>query len=571
MARSAFDKSGSDRAPLLARVQTRLRGGSEPVKGIIHQPVPRMRGSYAKGCQLIAGNFRFAGHLIEDPGASIWGLTTPDAMFAEKIHGCEWLDDLAAVGDGVARKMAQAWVHDWIARFGMGGGLPWKSDLVGRRLIRWISHAIFLMNGQSSDQNKRFFSSLSVQAKHLGRYWSATPPGLSRFEALTGLLYAGISLDGLGDTVLPVSQALARECESEIDATGGLSTRSPEELMEVFTLLTWAALAVRDAGHPVLTGHSSALDRIAPALRMLRHADGGLARFHGGGRGAEGQLDQLLDSHPVAPGPMTTSHMGFVRLEKRASTVIVDASAPPSGRSSLQAHASCLSFELTSARNPVIVNCGSGAQLGAEWRRAGRATPSHSTLCIDGVSTARLKSSAEGELIVGGPRKVTAKVDAKTDKTQLFASHDAYLKMFGLTHVRKLELDESGAVLSGEDTLGALDDRARARFEDHMDRNALSGVSFSTRFHLHPDIDPSLDMGGTAISLTLKNREVWVFRSAGAVDMRLDRSVFLEKDRLKPRPSQQIVLTSRVMEYGARVSWVLVKAQEAPLGRFVLT
>ncbi len=38
----------------------------------------------------------------------------------------------------------------------------------------------------------------------------------------------------------PVS-ALARECEHQIDAQGGLPTRNPEELLEVFTLLTWAA------------------------------------------------------------------------------------------------------------------------------------------------------------------------------------------------------------------------------------------------------------------------------------------------------------------------------------------
>ncbi|MEM7472801.1 MAG: heparinase II/III family protein [Pseudomonadota bacterium] len=543
----------------------------QSVKGFVHQPEPRMRGSHARGRQLIAGNFRFAGHLIEKPGAGLWELTIPDAEFAEALHGFEWLDDLAAVGDATARKLAQAWVHDWINRFGIGRGLPWGPDLVGRRLIRWISHAIFLMNGQSSEQNKRLFISLSVQAKYLARNWASAPPGLARFEALIGMLFAGISLDGLGDTVLPVSQALARECESEVDRSGGLSTRNPEELMEVFILLTWAALAVRDAGHPVLSGHSEALARIAPALRQIRHADGGLARFHGGGRGAEGQLDQILESHDDGQYVTGTLHMGFARLGLNSSTVIVDAGAPPAQRSSAQAHASCLAFELTSARNPVIVNCGSGAMLGPDWRRAGRATPSHSTLSIDGVSSARLKAGDAGELLVGGPRRVTAKLEAQEDKTQLFASHDAYLKTFGLTHVRKIELSERGSLLSGEDTLGALDERARAVFESHMDQNALSGVAFSIRFHLHPDVDPSLDMGGTAISLTLKNREVWVFRSAGAVEMRLDRSVFLEKGRLKPRPSQQIVLSSRVMEYGARVSWILVKAQAAPTGRRALT
>ena len=64
-------------------------------------------------------------------------------------------------------------------------------------------------------------------------------------------------------------------------------------MLEVFTLLTWAAQALAEAGilrRPTL----AAMERIAPTLRALRHADGGLARFHGGGRGAEGRLDQAL-------------------------------------------------------------------------------------------------------------------------------------------------------------------------------------------------------------------------------------------------------------------------------------
>ncbi len=84
----------------------------------------------------------------------------PDPAFEEALHGCAWLDDLAAVGDPKARMRAQDWTFDWITRFGGGRGAGWTPDLTGRRLIRWINHAILLLNGQDRAKADAFFLTL---------------------------------------------------------------------------------------------------------------------------------------------------------------------------------------------------------------------------------------------------------------------------------------------------------------------------------------------------------------------------------------------------------------------------
>ena len=82
--------------------------------------------------------------------------------------------------------------------------------------------------------------------------------------------------------------------------------------------------------------------------------------------------------------------MGFARLSGGRTTVIVDAASPPGGAAGGLAHASTNAFELTSGRRPLIVSCGSGAPFGPDWRLAGRATASHSTLAVEGFSSSRL-------------------------------------------------------------------------------------------------------------------------------------------------------------------------------------
>jgi uncharacterized heparinase superfamily protein len=189
--------------------------------GFVSQPEPKSIGSFAKGRQLIAGNFLFAGQLVEAPKVAIWDVSDISDSFVEELHGFAWLDDLAAVGDLAARARMQDWMILWMERCANGSGPGWTPDLTGRRLIRWINHALFFLSGQDTPVSKAFFKTLAQQTIFLSRRWHTASQGLPRFEALTGLIYAGLSLQGMEEHVTPAVKALAKECEENINADGG--------------------------------------------------------------------------------------------------------------------------------------------------------------------------------------------------------------------------------------------------------------------------------------------------------------------------------------------------------------
>ncbi|WP_299662131.1 heparinase II/III family protein [uncultured Ruegeria sp.] len=547
------------------RLYARLSQRRKAVSGFVGQPEPRTVGSFARGRQLVAGNLLFAGYLVEADDTDLWDVVAPSQDFDDERHGFIWLDDLAAVGDMRAREKAQRWVWGWIAAHGRGKGPGWAPDLTGRRVTRWINHAQFLLRGTDKAQSKAFFRSLSQQTWFLSKRWTAATPGLPRFEALAGLVQAGLALEGLEQMADPALRALARECDRQIDAEGGISTRNPEELLEVFTLLSWTSAALSEVGRGTPASQTEAIKRIAPTLRNLRHADGALARFHGGGRGLEGRLDQALAQSGIKPQQHSDLSMGYARLAASRTTVLVDASAPPKGAASYNAHASTLAIELTSGRRPLIVNCGSGGSFGQDWRRAGRATPSHSTLSVDGYSSARLAEVAKGssqEALVDGPKDVPVDFEDAFEGTRFMVGHDGYAKVFGLTHARTLELRFDGRELVGEDILLTATDKAKRQFDRAMDGAGLKGIAFDIRFHLHPDVDAALDLGGAAVSMALKSGEIWVLRHDGFGKLSVEPSVYLEKGRLKPRATKQIVLSGRAMEYATRIRWTLSKAQD---------
>lgn len=548
-------------------MQARRSARAGAASGFVAPPEPRSVGRIVDGRRLLSGRFRFAGREVEAPGVSIWDVPCPDRAFAAELHGFAWLDDLVAVGDAAARAQAQAWLYDWIQRFGSGSGPGWTPQLAGRRLIRWVHHAVFLMSGQEPAETRAFHAALAAHSDFLARRHLAAAPGMPRIEALTGLLLAGLSLEGMREHLATARSALGHECGALIDAEGGIASRNPEELLEVFSLLTWGFAALRGAEQDADPAHAAAIGRIAPTLRSLRHADGGLARFHGGGRGAEGRLDQALAASGVRAGARAAQAMGFARLAAGRSTVIVDASAPPDGP---DAHAATLAFELTSGRRPLIVNCGAGAAFGSQWHRAGRATSAHSTLTIEGVSSSRLGSSGRvsggtAERLAERPGEVTLMRENSTHGTGLLLSQNGYLATHGLVHVRRLDLSLDGRILTGDEALAVMTPEHRPAFDRALARSGPEGIALAIRFHLHPDVDATLDMGGRAVSLALRSGEIWVLRARGAA-LALEPSVYLEKGRRAPRPAQQIVLRLMQTAPAAQINWTLAKAQDSPVG-----
>jgi len=107
------------------------------------------------------------------------------------------------------------------------------------------------------------------------------------------------------------------------------------------------------------------------------------------------------------------------------------------------------------------------------------------------------------------------------------------------------------------------EDADKSKLDGHLKRQN-GALPFVIRFHLHPDVDATVDLGGTAVSMILKSGEVWIFRCDATAPLALEPSVYLESGRIEPRATQQVVLSAAAIDYASRVRWSLVKAQDTP-------
>lgn len=567
--RASFTRLDRANSGMWNRYRARRAKAKNIPKKIDHFPEPRSIGAYEIGRQLTQGQFYFAGDLIAASTKSIWSITSPTPDFTAEMHGFLWLDDLAAVGDAESRHLAQAWTMDWITRYGSGKGAGWTPAMTGSRVLRICAHARFLFLDLEKPHALSLLRSLSRQLNYLGKTWKREPAGRLRLEALAGLIFAGVSFRGRKKSLKLINKAIGTECARHIGENGGIPTRNPEELMEIFTLLIWVYRTLEDASVEPDKRLVEALERIAPTLRGLRLGDGNLTRFHGGGRGREGQLDQVLSDSRIRKSRIGELAMGYDRLTAARITLLVDCAAPPELPVSHHAHASTLAFEMSSGRHPIVVNCGPGKKFSTVWERKCRATISHNTVAIEKVSSSRIApngvvSKTFGERLLDTPANVTRSRKADLQGNWLLATHDGYVDDYGLTHQRRIFLSPDGREFRGQDSLTATGDKDRKQFKNAISAVPSLGVAYTAHFHLHPDVKTKLSNDHKSVALQLPNKEVWVFRHEGGL-LTLESSVFLDQWRHKPRATKQIVVTSRVMDYSDRITWIFKRVKDSKL------
>src|SRR5262245_6253099 len=271
---------------------------------------------------------------------------------------------------------------------------------------------------------------------------------------------------------------------------------------------------------PALMG---AIDRMMPMLRFFRHGDGNFALFNGMGPTRSDLLSTILAYDDASGTPVANAaHSGYQRLEANGTAVIMDTGPPPPMPVSQEAHAGCLSFELSAKLNRIVVNCGLPTTGRDGWRQVARATSAHSTATFNDVSSCRFIESGpirrmlQGAPIVAGPRNVeVTREEGDGRALVLRTSHDGYADNFGVIHRRAIMLSADGNRLDGEDVFSPAGEEISANHDQ-----------FALRFHLHPSVKASRSQDSHGAMLTLPNKEVWTF-SAYEDRIELEESVYL--------------------------------------------
>ncbi|MFT8542702.1 heparinase II/III family protein, partial [Acetobacter sp.] len=492
------------RAPRLAYAMRNPLGGFARVPAA---PAVVLRdlwpGNATVGEKLVRNRTEFDG-VPRSLQSGIWDDPAWPAPYRRWLQGFGWLQDLRELGAESARIKARTLVAHWV-RLPAAERAVMDPSITGARLSAWLGCYEFFAASADDVFRQHLMASLMMEARSIIVLMPDAAYGWQALCALKGLLAVAVSIPDYPEFLTGYLRLIDEVITSQILPDGGHITRSPEDLFLTVKELAEMLYILQVARLPLPTTLVDAANRTAPALRALRHADGGLALFNGSterdSQLVELVLNRVSRSRVVAAG---LPESGFARLSSGRALLIADAAAPAPAGFDHTAHAGMLSFEFSSGKQRLIVNCGASRQKG--WAEALRYPAAHSVLELAGMSPMTFEANGT----TSRPPQVSRTHATQDGAHWLDMTHNGYESQGGGLYHRQLYLGKDGRTLRGEEKL----------------EGATLARAPCVRFHLHPDIMVEPTENGYLLH---SEEESWLFQSDGQVQV--EESVYLGQGR----------------------------------------
>ncbi len=546
-ARALIPAADADHQTLLKRLTRALGLGKKPPIRLLAVPRDAVAGDKDLGAALIEGVFTDGRRAV--PVKGLEKDLLPIGL-AERLHGFSWLRDLASAaiperGRQAAEALTRAWLETLPEK---PTGEEWRPDLVGRRLLFWPAYAPYVLGSRDPDYRKQLLRLIVAGARHIERTADKARPGLPRIVAWCGAVAAALLVQGASSRLSRVEAGLGRAIRSGLSDDGGLVSRSPIEQVELVELLQLlrAAYATTTRGMPdwLEDAQAGALS----TLLCVVASDGGLSSWQCGNPGDPRRIAAALAAAAIAerPAPLARG-WGYQRLQAKDATLVIDAAPPPVPKARARACASTLAFEFSDGPQRLIVNCGGAADgagaLPDELAHLLRSTAAHSTLTLgDCNSTAILEDGGLGR----GVDEVTMERGTRDGQPMIEASHDGYVRRFGLVHQRQLLLAPDGKGLRGNDGLVA------------KGKSGKEPIGFVLRFHLAPGVEVTSTADGRGALLRVRGAKAWQFKVRGGL-VEVEDSIWIDGAG-EPQATLQLAVSGESPPDGMTVSWELKRA-----------
>ena len=547
---SAKAPAGTDIVKRLAKgsLLSRLRSSRKPLK-LVAVPRDHVAGDRQRGARILAGALPVGSESIPLADFDFSAFRGADPA-SEAVQGFSWLRDLAAAASrekGAA--LGEALAGRWLIAHGTKVDEAWAPHLWGERILFWTAFAPYILSSTDSGYRSALLNTLARGARHLDSTADKAPAGLRQVTAWCGVVASGLLVQGGVPRLARGEAGLARALGSAQFDDGGLVSRSPFEqvlLVDRLGLLRSSYLAAKQT---IPEGIETAASAALAALHGVSLGDGGLSSWQGSGPWEPARLAALIEGCGLRARPLRQARgWGYQRLSALGTVVILDAAPPPQPKMAPRGSASTLAFEMSDGAQRLVVNCGGPgplpSSLPGELVDALRSTAAHSTLVLDDTNSTSIQPDGR---LGRGVEDVAIERREDNDSSRLDASHDGYVRRFGLIHKRSIMLGNDGKELSGLDQLSP---KGRKKIREPL--------SYAVRFHLATRVEATITADGMGALIRSKGAPPWNFRCRGG-RLTCEESLWID-GRGQAQRTTQLVVGGEISALGGEIGWQFRRA-----------
>jgi uncharacterized heparinase superfamily protein len=478
---------------------------------------------------------------------NVWKITNLEDDKIKKLHNFSWLP---ALNIKTEKELGCLIIDQWINNFSNYNEKYWALDVVTMRLIYWISSYEIIFKNSDLIFRSKVINNIVKQTKHLFKNISLVRGGVDKIKSLAALILVGNSFEQYEEYTQYGLKNLEDELGNFVNKDGFVKSKSPEDLFWTLYFLViireWLTLSRKQT--PAFI--NIYINSLGICFKFLRFSNGDLPLFNGANQINTEKFYEFLESRGYEFESMENIFCGYAKIKSKKIELFIDANNPSSMLHSRNYQAGPLSFELASNGVKFICNSGSGKNLGEELSYLSSSTAAHSTVTINDTSSCIFQKNALIRKYFGNSlieKHNIFKQEFKNDKEfiQCIVGHDGYEKRFKILHERQITLFKSKNHIEGIDSL---------KCKNPENKN----LTFSVRFHIHPDIRITKTMGND-ILLSSSGGEGWIFRSP-QIPTKIEKNLYFgNSDNIKE--TSFILLEGNVENENTNIIWHLEKAK----------
>ena len=417
---------------------------------------------------------------------SIWSNDKIENSEYKKLHSFFWLFTLDLKS---SKKVTQFILENWIDKNSNYNFFNWEIDILSKRVISWISNSQLTYEDSSDIYKDKFNFLIKKQTNHLINEINRSDFYDDKMIGCTAIILAGLSYKDT-NFIKYGFELLNKIINYSLDDDFFPKSRSFRQLVFYLKYLVLIRELCKDSHNEIPEYLNEAIFYLGQSYKFYWQDTKQTYLFNGSHEITNIAFDDYLKNHGYKFSLEGKEFGGYVLFKDKKSSLIMDVGKPPEKKFSNTYQSGPLSFELTYNNKKVICNSGYFQNPKHQLNDISRSTASQSTLIIDNTSVTRLTRNNSGKKIIKNIFKITDKnIYYKKNSWMVTASHDGYLKEYGLIHKRSIEFDPINFLLIGADTL--------------IKKKNYKSVNFEIRFHLYPNtkVSKTLDQNSVLINL----------------------------------------------------------------------
>ena len=442
-----------------------------------------------------------------------------------------------------SKKDIQNIILQWIEKNHRYNFKAWELDIVAHRIIAWISNSKLTYEDGKIDYKKKFNNIIEKQINHLVNEIERTEWVDDKMIGCSAIILAGLSYQDKDGHLKTGLNLLKKIIKFSFNNDGFPKSRNIRQLnfyLKYFILIReW----LKESQSEIPDYINENIYYLGQAYAFTWQNNKVDLLFNGNNEANNVDFDYYLKRFGYNFKNQTNELGGYVILNNKKTSLIMDVGESPDKKFSSDYQAGALSFEVLSNGKKLISNSGYFQNYNHQLNELSKSSAVHSTLTLDDRSSCKFrKDQNERSKILKGLRITKKNIIFEKNYWKISATHDGYLKQYGILHNREIEFYPEQIKFIGHDKI--------------IFRSNFKNLKFEIRFHLEPSVRVMKTQDNKSILIDLDG-EGWKFNSNNN-DINIDNGLYFGKKNSFV-DSQNIVISGMTNNKNQTIRWEITK------------